>query len=94
MKQKSSINDYITKADLDESLTQFGKEIKKEIKEEIVSELEETILGVRDTLLEAMDPVIREVEESREDRVLAAHQHNRLSKRVDVLEKRVTKLEK
>ena len=90
MKQKSSINDYITKADLDESLTQFGKEIK----EEIVSELEETILGVRDTLLEAMDPVIREVEESREDRVLAAHQHNRLSKRVDVLEKRVTKLEK
>ena len=56
MKQNANIDDLVTKTYLDQKLMVFKKEIKKEI----VSELEETMLGVRDTLLEAMDPGVVE----------------------------------
>lgn len=108
MQQKSKPLDYATKKDLEvlgnklrgeikssaeEVTTRLRSEIKSSA-DEVTRRLEETMLGVKDTLLNAVDGYTKELEENRQDRTLAAHQTASLRENVNNHEKRIKHLEK
>lgn len=93
MKGKNISNQLATKADLEKTTKKLREEIKVSA-EETVKRLEETIIGVKDILMNTMDSFAKNIEENREDRILAVHQTSKFREKVDNHEKRITSLEK
>lgn len=82
---------------VDKRFKTLEETLRVEIKitaEEVTKKLETTVIGVKDILLSAVNAYAKEVEENREDRIVAAHQTAELRKQVDDHEKRILQLEK
>lgn len=96
MKQNTSPS--ATKDDIKTLKTEVKTDIKNLRKdilslEEKIENLDEKFDKKFDQVLTRLDPVIAEIENAREDRVLGTYQTSQLRKDVDEHEKRITTLE-
>jgi len=79
---------------LEERLTRSLEErLTRSLEEKITRKLEATIIDMKDAILQAFDPIVKEIENNREDREIAASQTEEIKKQVFTHEQRISKLE-
>lgn len=87
--KKNNQNELVTRKYLDTRFVLFKDELKGELMEDIKS----TMTEFRKDIFSKLDDVMGQLENLREDKILAAHQTNELRKDVNGHEERITKLE-